>query len=397
MVVLLLLSHILCSYSLDNGLGLYPPMGWNTWCTLGKCGRDFCNETEVLSVAQELIDNGMSSLGYDYVNLDDCWADSRDANGNILADPDRFPSGMKSLIDKIHGMGLKFGLYTCAGTYTCSSGGRDHKIPGSYGHYEQDAKTYASWGVDFVKVDWCSTTGLDPQTQYSQFSHALNVSGRAIFFEMCEWGVNDPWKWGAPLANQWRTTGDHHDDWNNTLGVINKQAGLSSFSGIGAWNYLDFIYTGGQGCTDDPNKHCPGQSDIEYMSEFSFWAFLNSGLIVATDIRIMTPIMKEVLYNQEIIAINKDPLRKQGDRVYLDGDKQVWSRPLADGSVAVILFNSGESEQSITADFSLWGWAHTKAMVRDLWLHHNIGEYSNQYTSIIPPHGVNFVKLHKLP
>jgi len=383
-------------YALDNGLGLYPPMGWNTWCTLGQCGLDYCNETEVYSIAQTLASNGMATLGYKYVNLDDCWADTRDTKGNIQPDAQRFPSGMKALADKIHGLGLKFGLYTCAGTFTCSSGGRDHKIPGSFGHYQQDATTFASWGVDFVKMDWCNTEGLDPKIQYPQFTTALNQTGRHIFFEMCEWGVENPWEWATPVANQWRTAGDHHDQWNSTLKVINSQAGLSKYSGIGAWNYMDFIYTGGQGCANDDTKHCPGQTDVEYTTEFSFWSILNSGLIVATDIRIMTPIMKEILFNSEVIAVNQDPLRKQGDRVHLSGDAQVWAKPLASGAEAVILFNAGESNLAISADFSYWGWTSTtSATVRDMWAHKDLGTFTGTYSTTVAPHAVVMILLKK--
>jgi alpha-galactosidase len=180
---------------------------------------------------------------------------------------------MKALADQVHALGLKFGLYTCAGNYTCSSGGRDHKIPGSFGHYQQDANSYASWGVDFVKMDWCNTNGLNPKVQYPEMTKALNATGRPIFFEMCEWGLDDPWLWATPVANQWRTTGDHHDNWASTSSVIQAQVGLAQYSGRSAWNYMDFIYTGGQGCANDPNKHCPGQTDTEYMTEFTFWSF----------------------------------------------------------------------------------------------------------------------------
>jgi len=387
--IYLLFGLVLCE---DNGLGLLPAMGWNTWCTLGTCGKDYCNETEVYSIAQELISNGMSKIGYQYVNLDDCWADTRTADGTIVADASRFPSGMKALADKIHALGLKFGLYTCAGNFTCSSGGRDHQIPGSYGHYQQDADTYASWGIDFVKMDWCNTNGLVPKTQYTEFSKSLNNTKRPIYFEMCEWGVDKPWEWASPIANQWRTAGDHHDVWSSTLSVINTQVGLSSYSGSGGWNYMDFIYTGGQGCATDPNKHCPGQTDTEYRTEFSFWSLLNSGLIVATDVRIMTPIMKEVLYNTEVIAINQDKLKKQGDRVLLKGDAQVWARPLSGGAEAVILFNAGETALSIEADFKSWGWTDTTvATGRDLWLHQDLGSFTGKYSATVQPHAVVLV------
>jgi len=282
------------------------------------------------------------------------------------------------------------------GIYTCSQGGRDHKIPGSYGHYDQDAKTFASWGVDYVKMDWCNSQGLVPKTQYTEFSHSLNSTGRPIFFEMCEWGNDNPWEWGPPISNHWRTTGDHLDHWSSTINIISKQVGLSSYSGKGGWNYMDFLFTGGEGCANDTNKHCPGQTDTEYRTEFSFWAFLNSGMIVATDIRIMTPMMKEILYNTEVIAINKDPLRKQGDQVYNSGNQEVWARPLADGSEAVILFNTGASSTTIDAKFSLWKWAAgTKASVRDLWAKKDLGTFTDSFSATVGSHEVVFIKLTK--
>jgi len=343
-----------------------------------------------------MISSGLSKLGYQYINLDDCWADTTDTQGNIQADVSRFPSGMKALVDKIHGLGLKFGLYTCAGTYTCSPGGRNHQIPGSFGHYQQDANTFASWGVDFVKMDWCNTNGLTPKVQYPQFTEALNATGRPIFFEMCEWGVQQPWQWATPVANQWRTSGDHHDQWSSTLSVINNQAGLSKYASTGAWNYMDFIYTGGQGCANDVNNHCPGQKDPEYITEFSFWSLLNSGLIVATDIRNLTPIMKEVLFNTEVIAINQDELRKEGDRVYMNGTLQIWAKPLASGAESVILFNTGESAMMITANYTMWGWTDkTSAKVRNLWTHTDEGIFTGSYKASVDPHGVVMVQLMK--
>eukprot|EP01121_Diplochlamys_sp_Union-15-3_P020938 TRINITY_DN832_c0_g1_i1.p1 TRINITY_DN832_c0_g1~~TRINITY_DN832_c0_g1_i1.p1 ORF type:complete len:407 (-),score=79.28 TRINITY_DN832_c0_g1_i1:17-1237(-) len=387
-------------YCADNGLGITPPMGWNTWCTLGACGRDYCDETEVKSIADTIATNGMKELGYTYVNLDDCWADTRDSQGNIQPDPQRFPSGMKALADYIHTKGLKFGLYTCAGTYTCSSGGRDHRIPGSYGHYDQDAKTYASWGIDYVKMDWCNTQGLEPQVQYPQMWKAINATGRPIFFEMCEWGINDPWKWGPPVSNAWRATGDHHDNWVSTASVIEQMVGLSSYAGEGHWNYMDFLMTGGQGCTKNETQHCPGQTDTEYRTEFSLWTICNSGLIVSTDIRNLTPIMKDILFNSEVIAVNQDSLKKAGDRISSVecGERantcQVWGKEVSDGYAAV-LYNAGENSHPITANFSLWGWNGVTASVRDLWAKKDLGSFTGSFTTTVESHGVVFIKLKK--
>lgn len=398
-LLLVLFALFVCIQASPNGLGLLPPLGWNTWCTMGTCGRDYCDEKEVRAAADAMVSNGMKDAGFNYINLDDCWADDRDSSGTIVADPQRFPSGMKALADYIHSQGLKFGLYTCAGTYTCSSGGRDHKIPGSYGHYPEDAKTYASWGVDYVKMDWCNTAGLTPEVQYPQMWKALNDSGRPIFFEMCEWGLDDPWKWGPPIANSWRATGDHHDNWKSTAAIIEDMVGLSSYAGEGHWNHMDFIMTGGQACSNNTG-HCPGMTDTEYFTEFSLWTICNSGLIVATDIRDMTPVMKQILLNTEVIGVNQDSLKKAGDRLATPNCQetdtktcQVWGKPLSDGSHAVVLYNSGTSSHSIIADFAVLGWKGATATVRDLWARKDLGTFTGNFTTTVPSHGVSFVKV----
>jgi alpha-galactosidase len=385
--------------ALNNGVGRLPPMGVSSWCVGGPCGNDYCSDKEMREIAQAVVSSGLKSLGYIYVNMDDCWAGPRDKQGNITPDPTRFPNGMKPLVDFIHSLGLKVGLYTDGGTETCVG----HR-PGSYGHYQQDANTYAAWGIDYVKMDWCHTKGLDPKIQYPLMRDALNKTGRPIFFEMCEWGLSEPWTWAAPVANSWRTTDDHHDSWNSTATIIEQQAGLSHYSGPGAWNYMDFLMTGGEGCLFFEHKHCSGQTDIEYRTEFSFWALLNSPLIVSTDIRVLTPIMKEVLFNTEVIAVNQDPFAQQGDRISnrrcepsVTATCQVWAKPLVPGNkFAVILYNSADSKSyDITVKFSNLGWpGGTKALVRDLWKHEDVGIFKDIYTAHqVPPHGVTMVTL----
>jgi len=221
------------------------------------------------------------------------------------------------------------------------------------------------------------------------------------FFEMCEWGVDDPWKWGANVSNAWRATGDHHDNWGSTAGIINNMAGLSSYAGEGHWNYMDFLMTGGEGCKGNSTGHCPGMKDVEYRTEFSLWTICNSGLLVATDIRDLTPIMKELLFNTEVIAVNQDSLKKAGDRLEstacgeVVNTCQVWGKPVVDG-YALVFYNAGSKPHPIPVDFNSFGWKGVTAKVRDLWAQKDIGSATDTYTADnVPSHGVVFVKLTK--
>jgi alpha-galactosidase len=386
----------------NNGLGLTPPMGWNTWCTQGPCSRDYCWEDEIKEVADAMSTNGMLEAGYQYVNLDDCWAGYRDAKGNLQPDSWRFPSGMKALADYVHSKGLKIGLYTDAGTATCV-GNR----PGSYGHYQQDANTFAAWGIDYVKMDWCNTyingTQLDPREAYQNMSKALNNTGRKIFFNICEWGLNQPWKWGAYYGNSWRTGQDHHDKWDgNTNFIIAANSNLAPFAGPGGWNDMDFLMTGGEGCWWDFYRVCPGMTETEYITEFSMWSLLNSPLIVATDVRgsHFTAFKKSVLLNKEVIAVNQDKLGVQGSRLYFDTCPlapftcEVWGKPMYDKSWAVVLYNSGDVHSlNITLKFSSLGFPpSSKVLLRDLWQHKDVGTFQQTFTAAVAPHAVRMLR-----
>jgi len=367
--------------------------------------RDYCDEKEIKGIADAMISNGMRDLGYNYINLDDCWAFARDGNGNILADPIRFPNGMKSLADHLHKKGFRFGLYTDSGLQTCSQGERDHSIPGSYGHYQQDATTYAQWGMDLVKMDWCNTVvdgkQLDPKVQYPEMYQSLNSTGRPIFFSLCEWGVDDPWTWASKCGNSWRIGPDHHDNWNSTSEIIENLAGKSKFAGPGGWNDPDFLMTGGEGCKHDHKKICPGQTHTEYKSEFSIWAITNAPLFVATEVRTMNEEKKAIVLNKEIIQVNQDPLSMAGDRITnqacsgSSGVCQIWTKPLQDKSQAVVLYNSDEVEHNITLDFSLIGWENAQIKIRDLWHHEDLGIFSGNFTSKVKSHGVTMIKATK--
>jgi len=252
-------------------------------------------------------------------------------------------------------------------------------------------------------MDWCNTningTQLQPEVQYPEFSQALNSTGRPIFFETCEWGTDQPWQWMRAYANAWRATGDHHDSWSSTSSVIDQMASIAEYTGPGGWNYMDFLMTGGQGCSNNqPGQHCPGQTDTEYVTEYTMWVITASPLIVATDVRNMTSIMNTILLNKEVLAIHQDSLGRGGQLTGTwncseSGACEIWARPLESGQKFVALYNKGTQSHSITLDFSIFGagWvsASQRVAVRDVWAGKDLGNYTKTYTaSNIPSHGV---------
>jgi alpha-galactosidase len=341
-------------------------MGWNSW------NKFACNVSEQLirETADAMISTGMHAAGYQYVNIDDCWQVSRDAQGNIVADPARFPSGIKALADYVHGKGLKLGVYTDAGRLTCQ------KRPGSYDHEVQDAKTYASWGVDYVKIDWCHAEGLDPEVQYTKFRDALAQSGRPIVFSICNWGVNAPWTWGPKTGNLWRTTGDINDTYDRMSVIGFSQNGLEKFAGPGHWNDPDMLEVGNGGM----NRN-------EYRTHMSLWAILAAPLLAGNDLRSMTAETKDILTNSEVIAVDQDSKGAQGRRVWDEGPLEIWVKPLANGSRAIGLFNRGESSLKITLDFKMIGTTGS-LQLRDVWEHQDVGQMEKSYTADVPKHGV---------
>jgi len=372
--------HGSAAWALDNGLALTPPMGWNSW---NKFGCDV-NEPLLESVADAMATNGMRDAGYQYVIIDDCWQVGRDASGNIIGDPQRFPSGIKALADYIHSRGLKFGIYSCAGTNTCA--GR----PGGLFHEEQDAKTYAAWGVDYLKYDWCNHANETGEQAYSRMRDALLRSGRPMVFSICEWGQNKPWLWGATVGNLWRTTGDIYDCWDCTekwssgwLHNLDSQAGLAAYAGPGHWNDPDMLEVGNGGMTD-----------MEYKAHFSLWCIIAAPLIAGNDVRDMRPAIKKILTNKELIAVDQDPLGEQGVRVRKNGDAEVWAKRLADGSRAVVLFNRGTAPAEISVAWEDLGYpGHLKAAVRDLWTERKLGKFKNKFGATIAPHDVLVVNV----
>jgi alpha-galactosidase len=348
-----------------------PVMGWNSWNKFG------CNVSEKLirEIADVMVSTGMQAAGYQYVNIDDCWQVSRQADGAIVADPQRFPNGIKSLADYIHGKGLKLGIYTDAGRMTCE------KRPGSFGHEDQDAKTYASWGVDYVKVDWCNAEGLDPEIQYAKIRDALAQSGRPIVFSICNWGVKAPWRWGPTTGNLWRTTGDISDNYDRMSLIGFSQNGLEKFAGPGHWNDPDMLEVGNGGMSRD-----------EYRTHMALWAILAAPLLAGNDLRIMTAETRELLTNPEVIAIDQDSKGAQGHRAWEEGPLEIWVKPLADGSQAVGLFNRSEAAINIQLDSKLIG-AQPSAKLRDLLDHKDLGALKDSYTTEVPAHGVVMLKV----
>ena len=364
------------SPSVDAGLALTPPMGWNSWNKFG------CNVDEKLirDTADAMASSGMRDAGYQFLVIDDCWHGQRDAHGDIQADPQRFPSGIKALADYVHSKGLKFGIYSDAGTKTCA--GR----PGSRGHEFQDAAQYAAWGVDYLKYDWCNTSTQNAQASYAIMREALNHTGRPIVFSLCEWGTAKPWLWAAGVGNLWRTTGDITDQWNGkkdysngVMTIVDLNEPLWPYATPGHWNDPDMLEVGNGGMTQE-----------EYKSHFSLWAMMAAPLIAGNDIPHMTPEIRSILLNKEIIALDQDPLGHQGHRVHKQGDLEVWARELAGGNRAVLLLNRGATPADISFNWAELGYpARLTATVHDMWRATDVAKTSGTYTAHnVPPHGV---------
>lgn len=374
--------------SVFNSLAQTPPMGWNSWNKFG------CDVSEKLmkEMADAMVESGMKDAGYEYIVIDDCWQIGRDSLGNIIPDPERFPNGMKALADYIHSKGLKLGIYSCAGSYTCQ--GR----PGSRGYQFQDARQYAAWGVDYLKYDWCSNEGQNARAAYQTMSDAIKLSGRPIVFSICEWGENEPWKWGKGIGHMWRVTPDIRDcyqckfDWGGVgvMDIIDIMADLYPYAGPGHWNDAEMLEVGNGGM----NKE-------EYMTHFSMWCMLATPLMAGNDLRKMDADTKEILINKEVIAVNQDKLGEQARRFMDMGEKEIWAKPLANGELAVCFLNRTETVWKLDYDwhkqtiyFADEVNIHKKEYkIRDLWKHQDIGTTKAHTRYEIAPHGVLMVRL----
>jgi alpha-galactosidase len=363
-----------------------PPMGWNSWNHFAT----LVNDADVRAAADAMVASGMRDAGYIYVNIDDTWEGKRDAQGNIQSNS-KFPD-MKALSDYVHSKGLKLGIYSSPGPKTC--GGYE----GSYGHEQQDANTYAKWGVDYLKYDLCSYGDImkkeapgDRQKQwkmmqaaYEKMHQALLNTHRPIVFSLCQYGFDAVWNWGPKVGgNLWRTTGDINDSYDRMSVIGFAQAGLSKYAAPGHWNDPDMLEVGNGHMTPD-----------EYRTHMSLWAILAAPLLAGNDLSKMSDTTKSILMNKDVIAVDQDRLGIQGDRVSAIGPFEVWMKPLEGGAKAVALFNRSEAEYPITVqlkDVGFDGAVHA----RDLWSHKDLGTLHGSYTAMVPHYGVVMLRLSR--
>jgi len=368
----------------DNGFARTPPMGWNSWNKFA--GR--VDDATVRAVADAMASSGMKDAGYVYVNIDDTWEGPRDAQGNITTNL-KFPN-MKALADYVHSKGLKIGIYSSPGPKTCAG------YEGSYGHEEQDAKTYAAWGIDYLKYDWCSAERIyayvpaDMQAVYQKMGDALLKSGRPIVYSLCEYGRADVW--GEKVGgNLWRTTGDISDNWRSMSNIGFRQFDIAQYIKPGHWNDPDMLEIGNGGMTAD-----------EYRTHLSLWAFLAAPLLAGNDLRSMTDETKSILMNKDVIAVDQDTAGKPVKRIsdpaatvetLAAETAVVLARPLSDGSMAIGLFNRGDQAQPVTIHWSAVDLAGKKLRARDLWNHSDVSVSGDSYSATVPPHSVVMLKV----
>jgi alpha-galactosidase len=371
-------------------------MGWNSWNSFGST----VNEHAVCEMADIMVSSGLQACGYEYVVIDDCWSikEHRDSNGDLIPDPQRFPNGIKPVADYVHSRGFKFGIYSDAAEMTCAG------YPGSFGFEEQDAHLWASWGVDFLKYDYCHAPA-DQQTaieRYTRMGDALRNCGREILFSICEWGGRSPSLWARQAGGQmWRVTGDVIDSWGDVLhnnwwglgidSVLDTALNLHPYAGPGGWNDMDMLVIGlnGKGSVQGS-----GASYVEYRTQMSMWSILCSPLMIGCDLRSMTPETARLLMNRELLAINQDALGKQAVRIKKLGSLEVWKKPLADGSLALALLNRGSSRDSISLRAGELGLLDgTKAMVRDVWQQQDVADFKPEQSYMVAPHDTLVLKI----
>lgn len=383
------------NYRKFDGLALTPPMGWNSWNKFA-CNVD---ENMIKQMADAMVSTGMKDAGYTYINIDDCWHGDRDSLGFIHPDAKRFPSGMKALADYVHAKGLKLGIYSDAGSQTC--GGR----PGSRGFEAQDAMTYAQWGIDYLKYDWCNTEGLKAEGAYKTITAALRKAGRPIVLSICEWGNDKPWAWGQSVGHLWRTTGDiydcfdcikDHGSWKSwgVMQILDKQEGLRQYAGPGHWNDPDMLEVGNGGLSVNENR-----------AHFSIWAMIAAPLIAGNDLRKMSPEVKAVLTNKDVIAVNQDSLGVQGLKFATRDSVEIWMKPLKGDDWAVCFLN-----RSVVAKQVDFNWktetvndtvskrmlnATATYSLRDLWTKKETGTTAQPLKATVPAHDVLMLRLSK--
>ncbi len=360
-----------------------PPMGWNSWNHFAEK----IDDAIVRAQADAMVSSGMRDAGYLYINVDDTWEGERDARGVIQTNA-KFPD-MKALADYIHGKGLKLGIYSSPGPKTCAG------FEGSYGHEEQDAQTYAGWGIDYLKYDLCSfhekmKAAGSPEAgnklmleAYTKMHNAILKTGRPMVFSLCQYGADHVWEWGASVGgNLWRTTDDISDSYDRMSVIGFQQAGLAKYAGPGHWNDPDMLEVGNG-----------KMSANEYRTHMALWALLAAPLLAGNDLTTMKPETIAILTNREVIAIDQDKLGKQGDRAWAAGSQEIWARDLDGGAKAVGIFNRFDWPQDIEVDFSKLGFKRTGVQLRDVWEGKFAGRTGGKYTAHVPGHGVVLLKV----
>ncbi|WP_062431059.1 glycoside hydrolase family 27 protein [Herbidospora daliensis] len=386
-VVAVALTPLTQAQALNNGVGRTPPMGWNTWNTFG-CN---INETLIKQTTDAMVNNGMRDLGYQYVVVDDCWMDpNRDSSGNLQANLSRFPSGMKALGDYIHARGMKFGIYQAPLDRTCAQYfGAYPGATGSLNHEAQDARQFAAWGVDYLKYDWCSPTGtMDDQVRaFAKMRDALAATGRPILYSINSNSIHDKTgprrNWGD-VANIWRTTEDITNTWNSgqTNGypmgiqnIVNVNAPLSGYAAPGSFNDPDMMVVG-RG----------GMNDTEMRSHFALWAIMAAPLIAGNDVRNMDNATSTIMKNQNLIAINQDALGLQATQISNDGTRRILAKRLANGDVAVALFNQGGSTITMSTTAATIGLSGNSFNLREAWSN-AVTSTTGTISASVPAHG----------
>lgn len=392
-ILFFLITQTLSAQKFEE-LAQTPPMGWNSWNQFG------CRITEklVMETADAMVSSGMMDAGYQYIVIDDCWQTERDSAGNIAADPKTFPSGIKALADYIHSRGLKFGIYSDGGLRTCA--GRS----GSRGYEFQDARTYASWGVDYLKYDWCNSEGQSAEASYRLMSMALHKAKRPIVFSMCEWGSNQPWLWAKDIAHLWRTTGDISDcfscesNWGSlgVMQILDQQVKLRGYAGPGHWNDPDMLEVGNSGL-----------SLTEARAHFGLWCLLSAPLMAGNDLRNMPKEIAEILTNNDVIAIDQDPLGREALKWMDYGDLEIWLKPLENGDFAIGILNRGKEKimfdkslQLTTYDTDFKPKSYTYRIdenysIMDLWNHKKLGTTKENFKAEIESHDLILLRLSK--
>ena len=385
--------------SLNGGLlASTPPMGWMSWNYFG----DNLNEKDIREIADAMVQSGLLAAGYQYIFIDDGWQGGRDNRNNIVPDAIKFPSGIKALADYLHARGLKLGIYSDAAPLTCAGS------TASLNFERQDAKTFAAWGIDYLKYDYCGapSDSTTAKIRYKRMSDALRNCGRDILFGICEWGERQPWKWAAVAGGQvWRTTGDVRDKWKNLnttsnpnaagfgiLDIIDSNAPLNNYAGTGHWNDMDMLVVGLYG-KKGPSSDLGGVgcNDIEYQSQMSLWCIMNSPLAASNDIRNMNAVTKNILTNKEVIALNQDALAKQCERKINDDTWNVFIKQLINGDYALAILNRSEKAQRYTLKFSELGLLG-KYEIRDLWNHKELGKML-QWNGLILSHETKLFRI----